>query len=286
MTWHHCLRIADIRIGIESDCDAFNSIAGEMLTPYEALPWPSGGTCDLRFTVRRDNGESHLFINDSHLWNSDDVGEILASFEVNLYQHAISLITPHYCSIHAAAVAIGDAAAIFAGASGAGKSSLCTAALLGGARYLSDEFALLDERGNITPFPRPLQWESEEHPAFTRQQMLASGAFGETAYSFPLPTGGRLQSHLWLPCNVQLQPLPLRHVVLHHYDPKAAAASLAPIRRGEALMELPQHLHLRQRPDEMLKLLNRRIPKETQFYRLRFSDVHQAWGHFSEQLAG
>lgn len=283
MTWHHCIRIADILVGIESDCPAFTAICKEMLTPYQALPWPPPTTPALLFQIRREQHGSRLYLQGEELWSSNDVGEILASFEVNLYQHAIDLITPHYCSIHAAAVATGGAAALFAGSSGAGKSSICTVALLNGARYLSDEFALLDEQGCITPFPRPLQWEQNEHPAFTHQQMLANGTFGKTEFSFPTPAGQRLHSLLWLPRHVQHQQLPLRHVILHRYDPKAAAASLLPIRRSEALIELPQHLHLQQRPDQMLKLLNRRIPQQTRFYRLIFSDVQRAWEVFIER---
>lgn len=59
--------------------------------------------------------------------------------------------------IHAGAVAIAGQGVVVPGRSGAGKSTLVAALLRVGATYLSDEFALLDERGHVHPYPRPLR---------------------------------------------------------------------------------------------------------------------------------
>jgi HprK-related kinase A len=58
---------------------------------------------------------------------------------------------------HSAVVERGGRAAILAGPSGLGKSTLCAALLGRGWRLLSDEFGLLDpKRGLILPIPRPV----------------------------------------------------------------------------------------------------------------------------------
>jgi len=77
----------------------------------------------------------------------------------------------------------------------------------------------------------------------------------------------------------------LQWVVLPRYQDDAEPAEISPIRRGEALMELPQHLHHQQRPDLMLKMLNKRIPNDVLFYRLTFSDVHAAWEEIKHQTS-
>jgi hypothetical protein len=58
--------------------------------------------------------------------------------------------------VHAGAVAIDGRALLVPGASFAGKTTLVAALVREGAAYLSDEFAVLDESGQVHPYPRPL----------------------------------------------------------------------------------------------------------------------------------
>jgi hypothetical protein len=236
----------------------------------------------LTFSIRR-NAQISLSVNDELLWESNDPGEITAAFEVHLYTRIVHKLVPELASIHAASIGINGQAIIFAGISDAGKSSICTKSVLEGSLYLSDEFALLNRAGEIEPFPRPLQWGKEEHPAFTHQMMMDAG-INRATFEFPDREGNTVSALLWLPPHVQHTPLPLRRVVFPRYDASLSAPELTEIRRGEALMELPQHLHQQQRADLMLQMLNQRIPKETTFHRLRFPDVHQAWKLLSESL--
>lgn len=229
----------------------------------------------LTFSIRCDD-RIHLSLNSEELWAGSDPGEITAAFEVHLYVSIVHQLVPELASIHAACVGIRDQACIFAGVSDAGKSSTCTKALLEGCSYLSDEFSLLTETGAIEPFPRPLQWGKEEHPAFTHAQMRAAG-MKQASFKFPDKDGNIVTALLWLPKLVEHKPLPLRWVILPRYDASVETPELTTIRRGEALMELPQHLHQQQRADVMLQTLNQRIPKEATFHRIRFNDVHAAW---------
>lgn len=59
-------------------------------------------------------------------------------------------------AVHAGVVAVDGRAVLLPGASHRGKSVLVAALVDAGATYLSDEFALLDEAGQVWPYPRRL----------------------------------------------------------------------------------------------------------------------------------
>lgn len=58
--------------------------------------------------------------------------------------------------VHAGVVAWRGRALVLPGRSHAGKSTLVAALVRSGARYYSDEYAVLDAHGRVHPFPRPL----------------------------------------------------------------------------------------------------------------------------------
>ncbi|QNI33675.1 hypothetical protein H7849_07035 [Alloacidobacterium dinghuense] len=59
-------------------------------------------------------------------------------------------------AVHAGAVLLGERALLLPGATHAGKSSLVAELLRRGATYFSDEYAFIDSRGYVHPYPRPL----------------------------------------------------------------------------------------------------------------------------------
>lgn len=280
--WRRCFEVAGFHVGVESECGACSRIIDDLTALYP----PTEAQPDVIFTIARQHELIELRLNGRSLWQSEDSGEIVAGFEVYLYQQMVTVITPQQCSIHAACLQINDGAVIFAGESGAGKSTICTKGVLEGCAYLSDEFSLLGEDGRITPFPRPLQWGKRRHPAFTHKVMLESGTVRKSGFSFPAHGGGTIHATFWLPKNICRTTLPLRHVVLHQFDKKAISPVIEPIRRSQALLELPNHLHQRQQPAEMLQTLNRRIPASTTFHRFRYADIHTAWQLLMESLKG
>ncbi|MFQ5581014.1 MAG: hypothetical protein ACE5F3_00115 [Mariprofundaceae bacterium] len=280
MAWKHAFRVGHVTVGIVSEHPGCSDIIRTLICLYAE----TNASPDIPFFIRCKGDTIELAVDDTVLWSGTDAGEIVAGFEVHLYTRILQHLSPAYSSIHASAINIGNQACIFAGESNAGKSSLCTAALLDGADYLSDEFALLDENGLIEPFPRPLQWGKARHPAFPHHAMLSGHLFAKAYFRFPDHQGKTVCNLLWLPANVEHQALPLRYLLLPCYRRNAPPAELTSIRRGEALMALPEHLHHRDTPEAMLKTLNHRLPEATEFFRLEFSDAHAAYKAVKQHL--
>lgn len=63
--------------------------------------------------------------------------------------------------IHAGVVGWAGFAILIPGRSYAGKSTLVGTLIRAGASYYSDEFAVIDKRGQVHPYPRPLQMRKE-----------------------------------------------------------------------------------------------------------------------------
>lgn len=78
---------------------------------------------------------------------------------------AVAQRCPDRVFVHAGAVARRGRAIVLPGPSGAGKSTLVAALVRLGARYLSDEYAVLDRHGRVHPFPKPLTlWPAASGP--------------------------------------------------------------------------------------------------------------------------
>jgi hypothetical protein len=86
--------------------------------------------------------------------------------------------------VHAGVVGWQGRAILLPGRSGSGKSTLVAELLRAGATYYSDEFALIDERGRVQPFAKPL---SIREGSATRRRTPEE--LGGTAGRAPLPIG-------------------------------------------------------------------------------------------------
>jgi len=272
----HCFSIAGITVGIDCADPSILPSLDALTCLYRQLD--SNTEPDLLFTIENNDSTFALRLNRADtLWESKDRNDMAPAFELHLYRTIIEHTTPAYLSVHASGIAIDGRTCMFAGESGAGKSSLCTEALMHGASYFSDEFSLLDDQGRLMPFPRPLQWDSIDHPAFDRQALLDSGLFTLESFSFSDPDGGTLTSHLWLPRNLQQQPQTLDYLFLPTFTPELEKTEINPVCRGEAIVALSSHLHVQSDIVENIRQLNRRIGTHTRFYSLKFSNVHHAW---------
>jgi len=272
--WKRRVLIAHIHIAIE--CEESACIQG--ISDLTALFSPGDPSApDMIFSIKPTASMIQLTLDDEPLWQGEDVGEVVAAFEYEFYNRVVGALYPPFISLHASTIGVGKTCVTCAGISGAGKSSLCTEALLQGASYFSDEFTLLGESGDITPFPRPLQWGSGEHPAFPHSTMLDSGLFQQASYRFPDKENKTVTSVLWHPEHLARTPTPMRIVLLPQYDGVAPASTLTGLRRSQGIMELAAHVHHNLPPAERIRLLHAWVPDQVAFYRLTFSDVHVAW---------
>jgi len=272
--WRKQISIAHLDICIE--CHAPDCIHGiSALTVL--FPVSNCSVPDMFFSIHSSDGLIKLSLAGALLWQGEDAGEVVAAFEYEFYNRVIGALYPSLLSLHASTVSAGNTCVTCAGVSGAGKSSLCTEALLQGAYYFSDEFTLLDKTGCITPFPRPLQWGSGEHPAFSHAMMLASGLFKKDSYSFPDREGRMVTSLLWYPERLTTACEPMRIVLFAGYDATVSSATLTGLRRSQGIMELAAHVHHPLPLADRIRLLHAWVPAQTIFYRLAFSDVHTAW---------
>lgn len=86
--------------------------------------------------------------------------------------------------VHAGVVAWRGRALLLPGRSMSGKTTLVAELVRAGARYYSDEYAVLDAQGRVHPFAQPLQLRA---PGETRQTKHAVAEFGGRAGVKPLP---------------------------------------------------------------------------------------------------
>jgi hypothetical protein len=134
--------------------------------------------------------------------------------------------------VHAGVVGWRGRAILVPGRSLSGKSTLVAALVQAGADYYSDEFALVDRRGLVHPYPIPLalRVDGADRPPVKRTIEMLSGTVGE-------------------------RPLPAGLVVLTRYEAGARwrPRTLSP---GRALLEMLDHaLAARFAPERVMKAL-------------------------------
>jgi hypothetical protein len=115
---------------------------------------PSGAQCVLSAVPEEDDCFG-VYLGEERFAQPQGLDEIAAALEssVNLFvaEHA-----PDRVFLHSGCVAWEGRGILVPGRSFSGKSTLVAAFLEAGATYYSDEYAVLDERGLVYPFPRLL----------------------------------------------------------------------------------------------------------------------------------
>ncbi len=169
-----------------------------------------------------------LYRGSERLARSHDFESVVATLEEDLKLH-IAAFAEGRVFLHAGAVGWRGRAIILPGRTYAGKSTLVDALVRAGATYYSDEYAVLDERGRVHPYARPLKLRARRGEATAR-------------------TAGQ-------PASVGTRPLPVGLVALTRYEPGAEwqAQALSP---GEALLALMESaVPVRNRPGATLQAL-------------------------------
>jgi hypothetical protein len=183
-----------------------------------------------RSGIRRFN---LLYSDAARLLRTHDLEEALAQLELDLELY-IADRAPRRIFVHAGVVGWNGQAIVIPGDSFSGKSSLVKALVKAGATYYSDEFAVLDGRGRVHPYPIPLAIRPAQDggpPMKYRAEEL-----GGVAGIGPLPVGLVLIT---------------RYVGGTRFRPR-------PLSAGRAVLELLAHtLPARRRPGRVLDALSR-----------------------------
>jgi hypothetical protein len=137
------------------------------------------------------------------LARSFDQDSLFETFESDLRLFVAELAT-HRVFVHAGVVGWKGQAIVIPGRSYSGKSTLVAELVRAGATYYSDEYAVLDSRGRVHPFSKPI--ELREEGKFTQRKVTVTELGGKSGTK-PLPVGlvlmTRFQSGArWRPRNL------------------------------------------------------------------------------------
>ena len=180
-----------------------------------------------------DGAPARVYAGEVRRARTYDLAEALAVLESEI-RRGIAAAAPRRTFVHAGVVGWRGRAILVPGRSRSGKTTLVAALVRAGASYLSDEFAVLDERGRVHPFAKPLS---------------VRGPSGCDRHAARVPVealGGRVAS----------RPLPVGIVALTAHRPGAAWAP-ARATRGQAVLEMLRHAApARLRPEAVLAALD------------------------------
>jgi len=96
-----------------------------------------------------------LYANAKQLERTASLDKIRRAFDINVGLF-VAQRAPRHVFVHAGVVGFESGAIVFPGKSFAGKTTLTRALLELGAQYVSDDFAVLDEKGRVVPWPQDL----------------------------------------------------------------------------------------------------------------------------------
>ena len=186
------------------------------------------GGVSARPGVRRFN---LLYANSTRLARSSTLDEVLSRFELDL-RLFVGERAQRRVFVHAGVVGWRGQAIVIPGRSFSGKTTLVRALCERGATYYSDEFAVLDTRGWVHPFPTPLSVRSEEGETPARK--TAPETLGCPVGGKPVPVGLVAVTHYqvdarWRPRTLsvgQAVPALLVNTVSARWRPKVAMATL------------------------------------------------------------
>ncbi|HEY4382817.1 MAG TPA: hypothetical protein VGN01_20915 [Acidobacteriaceae bacterium] len=103
-----------------------------------------------------ESGGHRLVLRNEVAAEDSDLEHLLEQLSRHLMIH-VANHAPDRVFVHAGVVAWRGRALVLPGASFAGKTTLVAELVRAGATYYSDEYAVLDERGLVYPYPRELQ---------------------------------------------------------------------------------------------------------------------------------
>lgn len=186
-----CFRSYGLRIGIRVN----QPEVLDRLMPLLPPGWEPAGSpaVDFLYSVRvaTPGKASHvrryhlLYGGPARLARSLDLEDVFRELEKDL-QLLVAEAAPRRVFVHAGVVGWRGQAILLPGRSFSGKTTLVSALVRAGGIYYSDEYAVLDARGRVHPYSRPLRVRVDEPPGVRR---VRPEELGGRSGSRPLPVG-------------------------------------------------------------------------------------------------
>lgn len=157
-----------VRVLVSTDSAHFYALIESVLPPG----WTRCDPADVeqRFHVTtRDGAFFDVEVTGDETTGACDLDMAIEVLETRLKRY-VALHAPHGIFVHAGAVACAGRAVLVPGPTFSGKTTLISELLRAGADYLSDEYAVLDDAGWVSPYHRPLAmreggWDQSPHEA-------------------------------------------------------------------------------------------------------------------------
>jgi hypothetical protein len=235
-----CVDAYGLRVGVRTNAASLL----EQLAPHLPPGWrPSTSPLvDQIFSLWVDPGgarrPSRVYAGRRRRARTVDLAQALAVLESEIRQ-CVATGAERRTFVHAGVVGWRGRAIVIPGRSRSGKTTLVAELVKAGAAYLSDEFAVLDDRGRVHPFAKPLS---------------IRGASGCDRHA-------RAQRAEELGGSSATRPVPVRLVVITEHRP---GAEWRPDRltAGQAVLEMLAHtVPARLRPEASLVSLERAVAR-------------------------
>lgn len=127
-----------------------------------------------------------VYADDTKIAGTPKLDDAIDALESDL-QLFVAETAPRRVFIHAGVVGLQGKAIVIPGRSFSGKTSLVAALVKEGAIYYSDEYAVIDEKGLVHHYARPLSIREDGHLAKPKRYKVE--ALGGQAGAKPLPVG-------------------------------------------------------------------------------------------------
>lgn len=139
---------------------------------------------DIEICLEETSGGFRVLLNREHVASASTPRDAVLAVVKALDDVLVSQLKG-FRAVHAGAVLIDGRALLLPGSSHAGKSSLVAELLRRGAAYFSDEYALIDLRGMVHSYPRPLLLRNGS----PRQSLVHPEELNATIVADPAPVG-------------------------------------------------------------------------------------------------
>ena len=227
-----------VRVGIQTNKAKFLEPLLARIPTFWQLSSPS--PIERVFSVRvgttglRKRGRLlHQLLEDCQVVASSiDLDLVLEAFDRQLKMY-VAEMARRRVFVHAGAVEWQGKGIVIPGRSFSGKTSLVAELVRAGATYYSDEYAVLDRRGSIHPYPSPL---AIRQPDSDKQSNVSAQELGGS---------------------VGAKPLPVSLIVVSRYEPGKEWHPLL-LSPGKAMLELLSNtIPARRRPEAVITTLRK-----------------------------